>query len=428
MLDPKAILTDPDRAIAQWTRLGLDGAAIVAELTAEDQVRKQAIRAHDEAKRQQTELSGVFRDKSASGEAKAAAREQLKPLSDTIKNEGANMKAATDRIRQKLMALDNFAHDSVPDGSTEADNQLSHTWGEPRQFDFEPRDHVELGEALDILDFEAAARISGSGFAVYRGLGARLERALASFMLDLHTTEHGYTEVYTPYLVVRHTMEGTGQLPKFEDDAFKTEDDRFLIPTSEVSVTNLHRGQLLEPGELPKHYTAYSSCFRREAGSYGKDTRGLTRVHQFQKVEMIKIVPPEASYDELDAMVGNAEAVLQKLELPYRVVTLCTGDLGFAATKTFDVEVWLPSNGGGWREISSCSNCEDFQARRADIRYRPAKGEKPRFAHTLNGSGLAIGRTIIALLENGQQADGSVKIPTALQPYMGGIEVIAAPA
>ncbi len=426
MLDPKSILTDPDRAIAQWTRLGLDGAALVAGLTEIDQDRKRAILAHDEAKQKQTELSFVFRDKTASGEAKAAAREELKPLSDVIKTEMGHMKAAQERIRSMLMGLDNWAHESVPDGKTDADNTLVRQWGEPRTFDFTPLDHSELGENIGILDFEAAARISGSGFAVYRGLGARLERALAGFMLDLHTEEHGYTEVYTPYLVSRHTMEGTGQLPKFEDDAFKTEDDRFLIPTSEVSVTNLYNGQLLAAEDLPKHYTAYSSCFRREAGSYGSQTRGLTRVHQFQKVEMVKLVAPETSYEELDAMVANAETVLQRLELPYRVVTLCTGDLGFAAAKTFDLEVWLPSDGGSWREISSCSNCEDFQSRRANIRYRPARGEKPRFVHTLNGSGLAIGRTIVALLENGQQKDGSIQIPSALQPYMGGVCVIPA--
>jgi len=250
-----------------------------------------------------------------------------------------------------------------------------------------------------------------------------MERALMNLMLDMHTGDHGYQETLTPYLVKRECMEGTGQLPKFEDDAFQTTDGLYLIPTSEVSVTNLHREEMLDASDLPKKYAAYSSCFRREAGSYGRDVKGLTRVHQFQKVEMIKLCTPESSYDELESMVVNAEAVLQRLELPYRVMALCTGDLGFASAKTYDLEVWLPGH-KGYREISSCSNCESYQARRAQIRYRPAPGEKPRYVHTLNGSGLAIGRTIVALLENGQQADGSVRIPKALQPYMGGVETL----
>ena len=420
MLDPKVILGDVDDALAQWTGLGLHGAALVGELKALDDERKRALQAHDSAKQAQTSLSSVFKDKSATPEQKAEARQQLQPLAETVKEESANAKAASDAIREKLMGCDNWAHESVVDGKTEDDNELIRTWGERRAFDFEPKDHAEIGERLGILDFEAGARVSGSGFVVYRGLGARLERALAAFMLDRHTS-HGYTEIYAPYLVARHSMEGTGQLPKFEEDAFATKDDRFLIPTSEVPVTNLHRGEILDEGALPLHYTAYSSCFRREAGSWGRATKGLIRLHQFQKVELVKIVERERSWDELEAMVWDAEAILHALELPYRVVSLCTGDLGFSAAKTYDLEVWLPSGDGAWREISSCSNCTDFQARRANIRYRPGGGEKPRFAHTLNGSGLAIGRTIVALLENHQQADGSVRIPEALVPYMGGI-------
>lgn len=423
MLDSKTILKDPDFAVAQWTRLGLDGAAIVKELTELNTARKRAIHAHDEAKNMQTQLSAVFRDKSASGAAKAAAREELKPYSELVKTEMANQKAAQEEMRLLLMGLDNWAHESVPSGTSEADNLVVREWGVKPSFDFEPFEHIEVGERLGILDFEGAARISGARFALYRGAGARLERALMAFMLDMHTTEHGFTEIFAPYLVTRTTMEATGQLPKFEEDAFKTEDDLFLIPTSEVSVTNLHRGETLEAEGLPVYYTAYSSCFRREAGSYGRDVKGLTRVHQFQKVEMIKLATPETSYDELEKMVECAEAVLQRLGLAYRVVNLCSGDLGFSAAKTYDLEVWL-AGAGTYREISSCSNCSDYQARRANIRYRPAPGEKPCFVHTLNGSGLAIGRTIVALLEHYQQADGSVIVPLALRPYMGGLDVI----
>ena len=425
MLDPKVILSDPEAAADAWTRLKLDGPALVAELTAMDAVRKAAIQVYDEKKHAQNECSTIFRDKTASAEQKVAARERLRPLSDELKTHEQERKDAEEQIRMLLMGLPNWADASVPDGSDDSQNRVERTWGRARTFAFEAKDHTEIGENLGILDFEAAARISGARFAVYRGHGARLERALMSFMLDMHTSKT-YEEVYTPYLVSRHTMEGTGQLPKFEDDAFKTEDGLFLIPTSEVPVTNLHRGDILEPEAVPIHYTAYSSCFRREAGSYGKDVKGLARLHQFQKVELIKLVAAETSFDELEAMVADAEAVLQALELPYRVVTLCTGDLGFSAAKTYDIEVWLPSFGGSWREISSCSNCTDFQARRAGIRYRPARGEKPQWVHTLNGSALAIGRTIIALLENYQQADGSVTIPEALRPYMGGISVLSA--
>ncbi|MGH7809539.1 MAG: serine--tRNA ligase, partial [Candidatus Binatia bacterium] len=298
-------------------------------------------------------------------------------------------------------------------------------WGEPPQFGFDPKNHWDIGETLGILDFSRAAKIAGARFAVYRDAGAKLERALINFMLDLHTTEHGYKEVLPPALVNRAALVGTGQLPKFEEDLFHlAPGDYFLIPTAEVPLTNLHRDEMLEREELPIKYVAYTPCFRSEAGSYGKDVRGLIRLHQFNKVEMVKFSEPESSYDELESMTRNAEEVLKRLRLPYRVVELCTGDMGFASAKTYDLEVWLPGQ-NAYREISSCSNCEDFQARRANIRYRKDKKGKPIFVHTLNGSGLAVGRTLVAILENYQQKDGSVVIPEALRSYMGGLARIS---
>jgi seryl-tRNA synthetase len=301
---------------------------------------------------------------------------------------------------------------------------LEREWGEVREFDFEPREHTEIGERLGILDLDRAGKIAGARFAIYRGAGAAMERALINLMLDLHTTVHGYTELLPPFMVNRECMKGTGQLPKFEDDLFKIEGwDHFLIPTAEVPVTNMHREEILNEKALPLSYTAYTPCFRKEAGSYGKDVKGIIRQHQFSKVELVKFTTPDVSYIELERLTSNAEKVLQLLELPYQLVSLCTGDLGFSAAKTYDIEVWLPSQ-GKYREISSCSNFEDFQARRANIRYRPKGGGKPRFVHTLNGSGLAVGRTVVAILENYQQEDGSVVIPQALRRYMGGLERI----
>jgi seryl-tRNA synthetase len=300
-------------------------------------------------------------------------------------------------------------------------------WGQPRQFEFPPKPHWELGEALGILDFERASRMAQARFAVLRGLGARLERALVNFMLDLHTKEHGYTEIFPPLLVNAAAMTGTGQLPKFAEDLFKTQDESlYLIPTAEVPVTNLHREEILPPGTLPLSYVAFTPCFRREAGSYGKDTRGLIRQHQFNKVELVKFAEPAQSYEALEQMTRDAETVLQRLGLPYRVVALCTGDMGFSAAKTYDLEVWLPSQagGGGYREISSISNCEAFQARRANIRYRPGPKAAAEYAHTLNGSGVAVGRAFLAILENYQDADGSVRIPESLRPYLDGLERI----
>jgi len=352
-----------------------------------------------------------------------AAMVQMKALGDRIKTAEDSLRTAEERAVDMVLRIPNLPHDSVPAGKDPADNQEVRTWGTVPAFTFTPKPHWDLGEMLGILDFERAAKIAGARFAVLTGLGARLERALINFMLDLHTTRHGYREVLPPFLVNRVAMTGTGQLPKFEDDLFKLRDDEyFLIPTAEVPVTNLLRDEIVPDDRLPVRYTAYTPCFRREAGSYGKDTRGLIRQHQFNKVELVAFSRPEESYQELERLTSHAETILQELKLPYRVVTLCTGDMGFSAAKTYDIEVWLPSQ-NRFREISSCSNFDAFQARRAGIRYRRKDG-KTEFLHTLNGSGLAVGRTLVAILENYQQADGSVTIPPVLRPYMGGVERI----
>ncbi len=334
------------------------------------------------------------------------------------------LKEKEELLQEAALFLPNLPHASVPTGKSAEDNVEIRRWGTPRQFHFAPKSHWELGEALGILDFERAAAIAQSRFAVLKGVGARLERALISFMLDLHGKEHGYTEILPPLLVNADAMRGTGQLPKFGEDLFKTKDEGlYMIPTAEVPVTNLHRDEILPPGTLPLSYVASTPCFRREAGSYGKDTRGLIRQHQFNKVELVKFAEPERSHDALEEMTRHAETVLQRLGLPYRVVVLCTADLGFAAAKTYDIELWIPSQ-GAYREVSSISNCETFQARRANIRYRPSPKAAPQFVHTLNGSGVAVGRTWLAILENFQEADGSVVIPEALRPYLDGLERI----
>lgn len=380
-----------------------------------------------------TKVEGL-KHKKNNASAEVARKKQAKENCDDIITEMGLVSKEIKEIESKLISIDddltkiqltlpNVPHSSTPLGKDEDDNVEIRTWGTPKTFNFEPKSHHELGENLDILDFERGAKLSGSRFVVYKGFGAKLERALINFMLDLHTTEHGYTELLTPILVNRDIMEGTGQLPKFEEDAYKTTDDMFLIPTSEVSITNIHRKEILDESDLPKYYTAYSPCFRREAGSYGKDVKGLIRQHQFNKVEMVKIANPNNSYEELEKMVLNAEEVLKRLELPYRVIQLCTGDIGFSAAKTYDIEVWLP-NQNKFREISSCSNTEDFQARRMGLKFRPTGSNKSEFVHTLNGSGLAVGRTLVAILENYQQEDGSIIIPNALRPYMGGLDVI----
>ena len=350
----------------------------------------------------------------------------LRQIREQIQSLEVELRTIEEPLREQSLSIPNLPHASVPLGNDERDNQEIRRWGVPETFTFTPRSHQDLGETLGILDFPRATKITGARFSVGIGIGAHLERALANFMLDLHVQEHGYTEILPPVLANRATMTGTGQLPKFEHDAFHlAEEDLFLIPTAEVPVTNLYRDEILEATQLPLRYVAHTSCFRREAGSYGKDTQGLIRVHQFQKVELVNFVIPENSYNELERLTHAAETILQRLQLPYRVMALCTGDLGFSAAKTYDLEVWLPSQ-QRYREISSCSNFEEFQARRANIRFR-AKGEKPQFLHTLNGSGLAIGRTVVAILENYQQADGSVTIPEVLQPYLHGASSIRPP-
>ena len=349
---------------------------------------------------------------------------QMKEVSVNIQQLDEQAKAADEKLRDLLRRVPNLPHESVPVGRNAQDNQEVRRWGEPRKFDFEPQAHWDLGPALGILDFERAAKIAGARFAVYFGVGAKLERALAQFMLDLHTREHGYTEVFPPFVVNSDSLFGTGQLPKFAEDLFKLEGtDYWLIPTAEVPVTNLFRDEVLEAEKLPVKLCAWTACFRSEAGSYGKDTRGIIRQHQFQKVELVKFALPDNSYDELESLTRNAETVLQRLGLPYRVVALSTGDLGFSSAKTYDIEVWLPSS-GEYKEISSCSNFESFQARRANLRFRRGKAGKTEFLHTLNGSGLAVGRTWVALMENYQQEDGSVVVPEALRPYLDGLERI----
>lgn len=425
MLDLKYILDQPEEALARLHRR--DANANFDGLLALNERRRAALAEHNTLRFEQKELSKRFGTKGGDPAEMGELREQLKLMSNRVKELEDLIKEADDALRLALMSIPNLPQESVPPGHSEADNVCVRTWGTPLTHGFAARPHEELGAALGILDFEAAARLSGSGFAVYRGLGARLERALASFMIDLHVERHGYEEVLTPFIVRREAMVGTGQLPKFEEDAYRVDpDDLFLIPTAEVPVTNLLRETILEPGELPKRFVAFSPCFRREAGSYGRDVKGLTRVHQFQKVELVHFATPETSQQIHEELVSHAEAVLQALDLPYRVMLLCGGDLGFSASKCYDLEVWLPVQ-QRWREISSCSNFLDFQARRAEIRYRPEPGGKPAYAHTLNGSGLAIGRTVMALLERYQNADGSVTIPEVLRPYMR-VDAIRPPA
>ena len=347
---------------------------------------------------------------------------------DNMGNELNEAKKALDevqvQIKELLLNVPNLPAEEVPLGKDDSENLEVARWGEPRQFDFEPKAHWDIGEELDILDFNRAVKMSGARFTVYKGLGARLERALINFMVDLHVDKQGYTEMMTPYMVTRETLTGTGQLPKFAEDMYHVENtEYFLIPTAEVTLTNYHSGEILSEDELPKYYTAFTACFRAEAGSAGRDTRGLIRQHQFNKVEMVKLSKPEDSWNELEKLTDNAEEVLRLLELPFRVITLCTGDIGFGSAKTYDVEVWMPAQ-NKYREISSCSNMTDFQARRANIKFRRGPKGKPEFVHTLNGSGLAVGRTVAAILENNQQPDGSVVIPKVLVPYMGGVEKI----
>ncbi|WDP85084.1 MAG: serine--tRNA ligase [Desulfobacter sp.] len=359
-----------------------------------------------------------------SGQDAQSSIDDMRAVSERIKGLDKALGDLESQIKNFLISLPNLPHDDVPKGKDDTENRLERTWGSPRQFDFTIKDHADIGEDLGILDLARATKLAGSRFPLYLGAGARLERALINFMLDIHTREHGYKEALPPFIVNRATMTGTGQLPKFEEDLFKLEGlDYYLIPTSEVPVTNIFAKEILDESKLPVKFTAYTPCFRSEAGSYGRDTKGLIRQHQFNKVEMVKITSPDTSFDELDSLLANAETILQRLDLPYQVVTLCTGDLGFSATKTYDLEVWMPGQ-NKYREISSCSNCLDFQARRANIRFKRQNAKKTEFCHTLNGSGLAVGRTFAAILENYQQEDGTITVPDALVPYMGGQKVI----
>jgi seryl-tRNA synthetase len=393
-----------------------------------DERRRALVRQRDELNatrnRESQEIGKLM--KAGQKEEAESRRAAVREIGDQIASSEVELGAVEENLNNLLVAVPNLPHDSVPVGKDESANQEIKRWGTPPTFDFEPRDHVDLGTKLGILDLERAAKIAGARFSILTGTGARLERALINFCLDLQTRRHGYTEVVPPFIVNANTLLGTGQLPKFEGDLFKLTDERnfYLIPTAEVPLTNIYAGEILDNAQLPINMTAYTPCFRSEAGSYGKDTRGLIRQHQFDKVEMVKIVRPEDSYDELEKLTLNAEAALEALGLAYRRVLLSTGDMGFSVAKTYDIEVWLPSQ-NTYREISSCSNCESFQARRAQIRFRREQKSKPEFAHTLNGSGLAIGRTWLAILENYQQADGSVLIPEALRPYMDGAEKIS---
>jgi seryl-tRNA synthetase len=423
MLDPKLLRTDLQRVAQVLARRGF---RLDTTQLAELEFRRKALQVETQ------ELQNERNTKSKSiGKAKAAG-EDIQPLLDEVASLGDRLKAANEAlaaVQEDLSALalnmPNLPHESVPDGQDEADNREERRWGEPPSFDFEPKDHVDLGDGLAMLDFDAAAKITGSRFAVMSGPLARMHRALTQFMLDTHTVEHGYTEAYVPYMVNSDSLYGTGQLPKFGEDLFRLEDTDFhLIPTAEVPLTNLVRDEIIDDGYMPRRYVGHTPCFRSEAGSHGKDTRGMIRQHQFDKVELVQIVRPAESFDALEALTGHAEVILQKLGLAYRVVTLCAGDLGFSAVKTYDLEVWLPGQ-GKYREISSCSNMGDFQARRMQARWRNPETGKPELVHTLNGSGLAVGRTLVAIMENYQQADGSIVVPEALRPYMGGAELLS---
>jgi seryl-tRNA synthetase len=422
MLDVKLLREDLTRVKARIATRGAD--VDWNEFVSLDQKRREALAYIEKLKERKNKLSGEIGKMKKSGGDAAALMQEVEEVSEAIRTSERPLSEIEGRFERFMLTVPNLPEPSVPVGTSAKENKEVRRWGDPAQFDFPAKNHWDIGEELGILDFTRAAKLAGARFALYKDAGARLERALINFMLELHTQEHGYREVLPPFLVNRDAMTGTGQLPKFEEDLFRTaETDFFLIPTAEVPVTNIHREELLSRDQLPIRYVACTPCFRREAGSYGQDVRGLIRQHQFNKVELVKFTEPEVSYDELEKLVNDAEVVLQRLKLPYRVVELCTGDLGFAATKTYDLEVWLPGQ-SAYREISSCSNFEDFQARRAQIRYRKESKGKPIFVHTLNGSGLAVGRTLVAVLENYQQKDGSVVIPEILRPYMGGRQCI----
>ncbi len=425
MLDLKFVREHPEKVEQAMKNRGME--ISLDDFRLHDGERRRLLTQVEELRYQRNTLSqeiGQLLKEGKTDEAKSH-KTRVGTINDDIKDLEARVEQHDVWLQQMLLTLPNLPHASVPIGATSDDNPVVKTWGEPPGFPFVPKPHWEIGEALGILDFERAAKITGARFALLKGAGALMERALVNFMLDLHTRRHGYTEVLPPFMTNRASMTGTGQLPKFADDLFKLEGwDYFLVPTAEVPVTNIHRDEILRAEDLPLYYTAYTPCFRSEAGSHGKDVRGLIRQHQFDKVELVKFSPPASSYDELEGLLHDAEKVLQELGLHYRVVVLCTGDMGFAAAKTYDIEVWLPGQ-GLYREISSCSNFEDYQARRASIRFRSLGSKGTELVHTLNGSGLAVGRTMVAILENCQQADGSVIIPEKLRPYMGGVEKIS---
>jgi len=418
MLDIELIRNEAERV-----EEGLKAKGVEADLGAlkEMDARSRALRTErDQLRHEQTTKSKQIPELKKKGEDASAVIAEMNKLKERVQALEDGSKELSDEIRQQLLFIPNIPAAGVPRGETDEDNVEVRRWGQPPEFAFKPKAHWDVCAELGILDFERAAKLSGSGFGLYMGDGARLERALFNYMLDLHTTEHGFREVFPPFLVNRASMTGTGQLPKMEEDMYRTDpDDLFLVPTAEVPVTNIYRDEILNEAELPIYLTAYTACFRREAGAAGKETRGITRVHQFNKVELVKFTPPETSYDELETLVANAETVLQNLGLHYRVRELCTGDLSFAAAKCYDIELWSPGT-ETWLEVSSCSNFEDFQARRMNIRFRPAEGKGTRFVHTLNGSGVALARLFIALVECYQQEDGSVALPEALWPYMGG--------
>ncbi|MFH1387001.1 MAG: serine--tRNA ligase [bacterium] len=417
MLDPKFVRNNPDIAKDSLVKRGADVSLIDQFIKIDEEWRKYTVQIEElKAKRNadSNKIAVLKKEKADASDLLA----KMKKLSDKIKGLEEEQKAIEFKLAEIVLTMPNVPHQSVPVGKNSQANPVIRSWGEKKTFDFKPLAHDELGKKLGILDFDRAAKISGSRFVVYKGLGAALERALINFMLDVQTKENGYTEVMTPVLVKPESMKGTGQLPKFEEELFRLRDDElYLIPTAEVSVTNLHRDEILTAEQLPIKYCAWTPCFRREAGSYGKDVKGIIRQHQFNKVELVKFSLPENSYEELEGLTLDAEKILQKLKLPCRVVELCTGDLGFSAAKTYDLEVWFPSE-NAYREISSCSNFESFQARRAGIKYRPTKESKPEFVHTLNGSGLAVGRCLAALLENYQNKEGQIEVPEALRPYL----------
>ncbi|MEW8429955.1 MAG: serine--tRNA ligase [gamma proteobacterium symbiont of Ctena orbiculata] len=420
MLDPRLLRNNLEEVAQQLARRGyrLD----TEQISNLEEQRKRLQVESQELQNQRNSRSKSIGKAKAAGEDIAPLLAEVAELGDRLKASQEALTQVQEALSEITLGIPNLPHESVPDGRDEADNREERRWGEPREFDFEPKDHVDLGDASGLLDFEAAARLTGSRFAVMAGPLARLHRALIQFMLDTHTTEHGYTEAYVPYMVNADSLRGTGQLPKFEEDLFKLCGDAeyYLIPTAEVPVTNLIRDQIIEADYMPRKWEAHTPCFRSEAGSYGKDTRGMIRQHQFEKVELVQAVAASDSFKALEALTAHAEAILKKLELPYRVVTLCTGDIGFSSTKTYDLEVWLPGQ-NNYREISSCSNFVDFQARRMQARWRNPETGKPELVHTLNGSGLAVGRTLVAVMENYQQADGSISVPEVLRGYMGGL-------